>query len=265
MSPVGLTEETAARPTPRWLFGTVDLVVTLLLWCYFTIGFVLFFAPFYLLHTVFPANRQHAFQRLNARFYQGFLLLCRLLMPWQTWQVDPAIRAIRSSVVMCNHISYMDSILLISLFPQHTTVVKNRLFSIPIMRWLLLGSGYLPATSDGPLGHILVRQASRLQAQLAEGPNLIVFPEGTRSYTGEIGPFNKGAFKLARLGNAPVAVLLIRGTNQLFTPGKFLFNTCRAHTIRVELLDHLNPDYASRTFSIDQLVDQVRARYPDRV
>ncbi len=263
MNRSGRTDESALRPRPRWFFGTIDLLVTLLLWSYFTVGFVLFFAPFYCFSLFWAPSRQAAFQKLNCRFYHGFFLLCRLLMPRQRWQIDPAVKTVRSSVVVCNHISYMDSIWLISLFPNHTTIVKNRLFNIPIMNWFLKGAGYLPATSTGPLGRMLMAQTAMLPEQLASGLNLIVFPEGTRSRTGKVGTFNKGAFKLARLCNAPVAALSVSGTNQLFTPGKFLFNTCRANTIRVALLARIEPDYNSRTFSIGKLVDQVRSLYTD--
>ena len=47
----------------------IDFTITLALWAYFTAGFVLLFAPFYLLAGIFARNCEQAFQRLNSRFY----------------------------------------------------------------------------------------------------------------------------------------------------------------------------------------------------
>ena len=49
-----------------------DLTVTLLLWLYFTLGFVVFFLPFYLGAFFLKSSPEGAFQRLNHYFYRGF-------------------------------------------------------------------------------------------------------------------------------------------------------------------------------------------------
>jgi len=248
VSPVSYVRQTA-----------VDLLVTLLLWAYFTLGFVLFFAPFYLFSALFSADRQKAFQRLNTAFYRGFFSLCRMVMPRQAWCIDDRLRHVTASVVVCNHLSYIDPLLLISLYPRHTTIVKNRLFHIPVFSWFLNRSGYLPAASRGRLAQTMNRRLEALPHYLAGGGNLIVFPEGTRSRDGRIGTLNAGAFKIARLCRAPLAVVCIENTDRLFTPEKFLFNTCRANTISVRLLEQIRPDYDSDRFSLKGLMAQVHA------
>lgn len=248
----------ASRPKPRWLFGTIDLLVTLLLWLYFTMGFVLLAGPFYLWGALFLRGRHRYFQTLNHYFYRGFFLLCRLLAPRCTWHIDPAIRAVRSSVVVCNHVSFIDSILLISLFRRHTTVVKNSLFKIPILGRVLTLSGYLPASAGGRAADLMVDRLGAVPGLLAAGGNLFVFPEGTRSRDGRIGPFNVGAFKIAKLCRSPITVLIVRNTQKLFAPGRFLFYTCRANTISLELVGQLTPAYGSGDFSLTALMDQVR-------
>lgn len=247
------------RPSPRWLFGVVDFGVTIVLWTYFTIGFVVFFGPFYLLATIMAPDPHLHFQKLNHLFFQGFFKICRLLMPRQRWRMDPRLADVRSSVIVCNHISYMDTIVLIAQCPRHTTIAKNRLFGFPILGWLLRNSGYLPSAAEGKLADLMSRRLASMPAFLASGGNLIVFPEGTRSRDGRVGAFNAGAFKIARLCRAPLAVVRIRNTNRLFTPGKFLFNTCSANTHTLELLAQLTPDYGSTNFSLTDLMAQVRA------
>jgi len=93
---------------------------------------------------------------------------------------------------------------------------------------------------------------------LASGGNFFVFPEGTRSRSGNIGDLNKGVFKIARLCKAPVKILRIRNSGELFRPGKFLFNTCVPIYITVELAGEIHPDYKGENFTVSGLTVQVR-------
>lgn len=126
------------------------------------------------------------------------------------------------------------------------------------MGWVLKLSGYLPSVSEGRLAEVMLRRMETLASDLTAGANLFIFPEGTRSRDGRIGPFNTGAFKIARLCRAPLKVIFIRNADRLFKPDKFLFNTCTANTITVELLAEWTPQYDSDSFSIKSLMDQVR-------
>jgi 1-acyl-sn-glycerol-3-phosphate acyltransferase len=247
------------NPSLTGVSRLIDGTVTLLLWIYFTIGFVVLFAPFYALAAILAFDRARAFQRLNHFFYRGFFLLCRLTMPRQKWHIDPDLRAVRSAVVVCNHVSYIDPLLLISLFARHTTIVKNRLFHIPIFGWMLTVSGYLPADSEGPLADRMVERLENMPGFLAGGGNMVVFPEGTRSRDCALGALRPGAFKIARLCRAPLAVVRIENSNRLFMPGRFLFNTCQANTITVRLLAQIKPRYDSEEPSVKELMGQVRA------
>ena len=96
MTPVVHSGDAARRPAPAWICVLIDLLATLSIWGYFTAGFVVLFAPFYLLAAGVAADRQRAFQWLNHIFHRGFFLICRLVMPLQTWRIDPAVRAVRA-------------------------------------------------------------------------------------------------------------------------------------------------------------------------
>jgi 1-acyl-sn-glycerol-3-phosphate acyltransferase len=235
-----------------------DLTITLFLWSYFTGGFVLFFAPFYLIAFFFATNRPAAFQRLNSLFYRCFFFICRAAIPSHHWVISPEVRAIRSAVIVSNHVSYLDSILLVSLFPRLTTIAKARLFDIPVLGRIMGLSGYIPSSGEGPYAALLINSLDTLVGHLARGGNIAVFPEGTRSRNGRVGPLNKGAFKIARKLNAPLNVLSIQNTDKLFTPGKFLFNTCCPNSIRVHLVADLHPDYTHPDFSMKALMSEVR-------
>ncbi len=241
-----------------------DLVVTLLLWSYYSIGFVLFFAPFYLAAYVFSQDRERSFQRLNHLFYRGFFFLLRLLVPWNKWRIQEEVRRIRSSIIVCNHVSYLDPILMIALFERHKTIVKDRFFRMPIFRTVVGLSGYLPSSSSGETSDLMVRRLEEMDAFLGSGGVLFVFPEGTRSRDGTVGRLNKGVFKIARFCGKPFKVLSIRNTDKLYQPGRFLFHTCVSNTVSVQLLASIEPDYQSADFSISKLTSQVHSLLEDR-
>ncbi|HHE74121.1 MAG TPA: 1-acyl-sn-glycerol-3-phosphate acyltransferase, partial [Desulfobacteraceae bacterium] len=118
-----------------------DIIVTLLLWSYFTVGFVILFFPSYLTAYLFSENREITFQRLNYKFYKGFFSLARLLVFGHKWLISDDVRSIRSSLIVCNHISYLDPILFLSLFEKQKTIVKSTFFRVPICGGVLKSSG----------------------------------------------------------------------------------------------------------------------------
>lgn len=222
----------------RW---SVSVLITLILWAYFTAGFVLFFSPFYIWAAIFATDRVASFRRLNNRFCRGFFGLARLLMPGWRWQVDPRVKALQGRLIVCNHVSYFDSILLISLFGQHTTIAKARLFAIPIFGRMLRASGYLPSEASATLAGLMVERMERLPEELVAGANLFVFPEGTRSRDGRIGAFHSSIFKIARKLERPIEVLAVRNTERLFRPGSFVFKAFDGGSIILDRVGTVPP------------------------
>ena len=248
-------------PYCKYLKPAFDLIITLLLWSYYTLGFIIIFSPFYLSAFLFSKNRARAFQGLNHIFYKGFFFLVRILIPKAKWDIPEDILALRSAVIVCNHISYLDSILMISLFKRHKTIVKSRFFNIPIFRQVIELSGYIPSTADGDLAGLIIQRMEEMDPFFASGGILFAFPEGTRSRDGAIAPLNKGVFKIARMCRRPIQVLFIRNTGRLFQPGKFLFNTGFAETISVEHLGCIEPDDLSGRLSVSDSIRRVRSLF----
>lgn len=236
-----------------------DVFETVLLWIYYVLGWLLLFAPFYVLANFFSLNREFAFQRLNHLFYRSFFLLLDLVTPGLAWRVQKGIREIRSSVIVSNHLSYLDPILLVSLFARQKTVVRCDFFSYPVFGWLLRTSGYLPSTADGEFSPLMIERVEAMADYLAAGGNFFVFPEAHRSRDNRIGPFSRGVFTIARRCRAPIVVLSIRNTDRLFPPDRFLFNTCVPNTVDVSIIARLRPDYDADDFSLSGLMGQVRA------
>ena len=237
-----------------------DFFITVILWGYYILGFLFFFSFFYLVALCGGADREAAFQALNHRLHRSFFTLLRVLVPRTQWRIAPEVREIRSSLIVANHRSFLDPIWFVSLFPRQKTIVKSAYFRYPVFGWILRRSGYVPSLAAGLFTVAMADQIEKMRGYLAQGGNLFIFPEGTRSRDGRIGPFDPGTFKIARLCQAAsIQVLVIRNTEGLFPPDRFLFNTHEERVISLELAGQLHPDYTSETFSLPALMAEVRA------
>ena len=242
----------------------VDLIVTLTIWAYFTVGYVIFFSPIHIYAFFFSTRRQGAFQKINSLFYRLFFRILNWLSCGLSMDISDDVRAIRGAVIVSNHISYFDPILLISLFPRQKTIVKGIFFSVPIFGWVLKYSGYIPSSGVGAVSPDMLTHMEDLGGYLNSGGNLFIFPEGTRSRDGRMGKFQHGAFRIARRYEVPVIALRIEGTDQVFPPGKFVFQTCLKSTISVRIIGDVPSEAVTKTHPISALAETVRTLYMER-
>ena len=217
----------------------VDVLVTSTVWVYFVAGFFAFFLPGLCAGLLAGGGLRAAVQRTYHWFFRGLFALIVALGPGLRRRIDPAVRGIRGAVVISNHISYLDPLLMVALFPRQTTFVKRGWFRVPLFGWCLRAAGYLPAGGDDGLDPAALRRIEGLGEHLRSGGIVFVFPEGHRGPPGSIGSFRKGAFRLARRFGVPVEMLLVRNTEVLLTPGRSLLRTCVPNTIEVERIGSL--------------------------
>ena len=241
------------------------LLITLLLWGYFLLGSTVLFLLFQVPSYLFSKNPARAFQNLNYINMKNFFALTRFLIPRTKFKIPNEIRQIKSSVVVCNHLSYLDPILLISLYKRNCTIVKSTFFHVPFFGWLLRNSHYMPSAASELGGEAMVENLENIKEHLAAGGNFFVFPEGTRSRNGRLAAFNKGVFSIARYCNAPLKLVYIKNTNKLLRPGTFLLNTADDIEIELELIGSLEPDYGSDNFSISAVADEARNIFEQRI
>lgn len=235
-----------------------DFAVTILCWGYFIFAFLFFFSFFYVAAFLFAGNREQAFQHLDHLFFKGFLRLLRLLAPCHRWDIDPDISKIRGAIIVCNHLSYLDPLILISLLPRNKTIVKTRFFQAPVFGWVIKISGYLPATTEGVHAQRMIEQVENMGDFLESGGNLFVFPEGTRSRDNVLGELHKGVFKIARMQRCPIHVLSLCNTDKLFRPGKFFFNSRIRNRITLKRLDCIEAAAEQEVISVTALKEQVQ-------
>jgi 1-acyl-sn-glycerol-3-phosphate acyltransferase len=234
--------EVALMPPILRLFKPlIDFLLTLILWVYFTLGYIFFFIPIIILAYPFIHDRELLFQKMNHNFYRVFFLCLGAITPGLSIKISSEVKKIRSSVVISNHRSYLDPILLISLFPMHKTIVKGIFFKMPVLSWVMKSGGYIPYSPDGEYNNFMEMNITNIARFMERGGNLFIFPEGRRSRDGSLGNFQKGSFSIARRYKAPVQMIFIHGTERLFKPGNFFFNTCVENIISVEKLGSIEP------------------------
>lgn len=129
-------------------------------------------------------------------------------------------------VVLANHQSILD-ILMLSRVPREMKwVAKEELFRIPWVGWMLRMSGDIPIRrGDAESGD---EALARARAYLERGMSVMIFPEGTRSKTGTLLPFKSGAFRLAIETGAPILPIAVHGTARGMPKGGPWVNPCRA-------------------------------------
>ncbi len=172
--------------------------------------------------------------------------------PWRLG-VEGAWPAGGPFVVVANHQSMLDILLLSRLPREMKWVAKEELFRIPWVGWMLRMSGDIPIRrGDAESGG---EALARAREYLARGMSVMIFPEGTRSARGTMLPFKSGAFRLALDAGVPVLPVAVHGTARGMPKGGPWVNPCRA---RARIL----PPVAVEPFGGDavRLRDEVRSR-----
>jgi 1-acyl-sn-glycerol-3-phosphate acyltransferase len=122
-----------------------------------------------------------------------------------------------NAILAANHVSFLDPPMIGGTWPQEVHFLAgDYLFRVPLFgRFIAALNSHPVARGSGDLG------AFRLMTKLLkEGKKIVVFPEGTRSRTGELTEFKKGVAKLSFLGDAPVIPIYIKGTYEIWGRGR---------------------------------------------
>ncbi len=181
------------------------------------------------------------------------VLLTKTFPPWRL-SVEGSFPGKGPYVVVANHQSMLDILLLSHLPREMKWVAKEELFRTPWVGWMLRMTGDIPVRRGDPEsgGEAL----EKAKSYLARGMSVMMFPEGTRSARGTMLPFKSGAFRLAIEAGVPVLPVAVSGTAHGMPKGGPWVRPCRATARILEpvSVEGLRPEDTTR------LRDQVRER-----
>ncbi len=160
-------------------------------------------------------------------------------------------------LVAAKHQSFWETFALLSLFSDPTFIIKRELMWIPFFGWYSWKGGMIPV-DRGKRSQALARMTVYAREALAQGKQIVIFPEGTRRAPGADPAYKYGIVHL--YAETGVACLPIALNSGLFWPRRSLLRY--PGTIRVEILDPIEPGLDKRQFAdrLERDIESATAR-----
>ena len=119
-------------------------------------------------------------------------------------------KGLKPAMYVANHASWMDIPFVCRVlgFQNYKFIAKAELKKVPILGRALMVAGHVALDRTNRRSQMIAYKSG--VQWLKDGVNLVTFPEGTRSKTGRLGSFKKGAFKMAQKVGAPIVPISIQ-------------------------------------------------------
>jgi 1-acyl-sn-glycerol-3-phosphate acyltransferase len=163
------------------------------------------------------------------------------------------IDSTQTYVMVANHQSLLDILVLFRLFVHFKWVSKVENFSIPCVGWNMRLNRYIELRRGDRSSIMKMLKACRLT--LESGSSIMMFPEGTRSSTGRLRTFKAGAFELAKDTQKALLPIIVEGTASALPKKGLVFQG--RHEIRIRVLDAI-PYESFADEPVEQLTGRVR-------
>ncbi|RZA27826.1 MAG: glycerol acyltransferase, partial [Lysobacteraceae bacterium] len=153
-----------------------------------------------------------------------FTLVPEFLMRFLSWVLVRAMYRLRlrgieanvpdegAALLVCNHVSYMDALILSASVPRPVRfVMYYRIFEIPVMSWIFRTAKAIPIAGARENPELMRRAFDEIDAALADGQIVGIFPEGALTRDGEIAAFKSGVEKILEKRPVPVVPMALKG------------------------------------------------------
>eukprot|EP00758_Cryptobia_borreli_P016217 Tbor_TRINITY_DN6087_c2_g6::TRINITY_DN6087_c2_g6_i1::g.11175::m.11175 len=160
------------------------------------------------------------------------------------------------AVFMYNHTSNLDPLIQAQVCPGAKFLFKSELGKVPFLGWFLHSYGHIPV--DRRNKETSIKSINKTSAAIyASGRSISVAPEGTRSKTGDLLSFKKGAFHLAVQCQAPIIPVVVTGAHSLLPPKSLKI---RSGHVCVKSLPAIFPKEGE---TVDDLIDRVHRAFEE--
>ena len=151
-----------------------------------------------------------------------FTIVPEFLMRFLSWLLVRSLYRLRTrgidhipdegaALIVCNHVSYMDALVLSASIPRPARFVMHwKIFNIPVMRWIFKTAKAIPIAGAKDNSELMQRAFDEVDAALADEQLVFIFPEGALTKDGAIAPFKSGVEKILQRAHAagrPVPVI----------------------------------------------------------
>src|SRR5882762_10350232 len=150
-------------------------------------------------------------------------LMPEFLLRFLSWLLVHSIYRIRTSgtshipergaaLIVCNHVSYVDALLLMAVSPRPIRFVMDvSIFRLPVMSWLFRQVRAIPIASSRVDPAVMERAFEQVSEALRDGQLVCIFPEGRITDNGELYPFRPGLTRVLQRDPVPVVPVALRG------------------------------------------------------
>lgn len=199
-----------------------------------------------------PKRSFWTFAPLWSRSVFGFFGMQIEVLDWETLP-EPIRNLSQPVILMANHESIIDPPVLMGALPIPAVYIskKELKWMVPVGWAAAMGGTIFIDRSNREKAVASIAEAAR---QIRGGKSVVIFPEGTRTRTGELLPFKKGGFALAEDAGTPIVPLGIGGAFRMLPPGRLLVKPDKFVIAVGEPLDPTT--FGSR----DEVMAEVRAR-----
>ena len=152
-----------------------------------------------------------------------FILVPDFLMRFITWALVNTLYRIRAegvervpsegaALLVCNHVSFMDPLIVMATLRRPVRfVMYYKIFNIPLLRYVFRVARAIPIAGRKEDPAVLEAAYAAIDAALAKGELVCVFPEGGLTRDGAIAPFRPGLERVLARRPVPVVPLALRG------------------------------------------------------
>ncbi len=152
-----------------------------------------------------------------------YSLMPEFLLRFLSWLLVHSIYRVRAqgtgsipahgaALIVCNHVSYVDALVLMAASPRPIRFVMDRaIFHTPVLSWLFRQVRAIPIASARVDPAVMEQAFSQVSEALREGQLVCIFPEGRITDSGELYPFRPGLTRILQADPVPVIPVALQG------------------------------------------------------
>lgn len=178
-------------------------------------------------------------------------------------EVHPDVDPSRPYMFVQNHVNLLDHCTVYNATPHFKQGVElAKHFEIPVYGWFMRQRGTIPVHRDASIKDGYRAMAESIREEVHRGHSILVFPEGTRTRDGRVGPFRSGLFRIAHALELPVVPVAVTGMFEVLRKGQPYIHPGKRVTVYVERPVETK---GRRKSELPQLIDQVQRTIASRV